>query len=358
MSLEKRLQAADEHEAQQPKWYSQWAWKRFLENLLLFAMLFGMVSFMITYVVAISVFHADTMMAMVYTMIHLVISGGLFIGDIICEVVSVSGKLYLRGTWYDSSNKVGFGDVEIADIKPLEIDEMIASNPHGPTLVNLQGKEMKWNEYNNYVLSLVGCENPMRIIMVPKPFTIDTALTTVREAVCIRYPVPARVAYATFTQMLTPTYEDSPLPIYELTFSMGMVAARQALLPWFAPKAGNVTKALKDFDLGYGTKWRMKAQTATNFNEALLELVQDLRHYGHTQADEITKTFERTMGEGTGESSIMSWFRRHTVALCIVGGIAVVLVVVFVWLIPALSANNPGPPSMVLRLIHDSAPLT
>jgi hypothetical protein len=255
----------------------------------------------------------------------------------------VSAKTYLSAFWFDSLSVWWQRMVELISIEPLEIDKLFSSNPHSPELVSVQEAKVTLSQYNNYLVTLAGIENPLRIIMIPKPYTDETALKTHREAVCVRFPIPAKVCYAVFTLMVTIPYEDTILPIYELTYAPGMVADRQRNLPWFTPDKKAVEKALFDFDTLESTKWRMKSQAQDAHIATLLGLVQTMRKFGHDQTDEAIKNYEQTFGKGTKPSG-MSWFVRHFWHLVLIASVILVIVLVWFFLIPWLTPSAPKPP--------------
>jgi len=343
MSLKKRLESVEESKVELP-WYRQMAWRRFFENLGSFLMIFAVVSFMITYVTAILVFGAEPQAAFMYMMVHLAIAAFFFVFMIIRDVYAVSARVYLSAFWFDSPSKWWHRMAELVSIEPLEIDKLFSSNPHSPQMETVQGAKLLMSEYNSYLATFVGLENPLRIIMIPKPYTDETALKTHREAVCLSFPIPAGVNYSIFTLMLTVPYEDVVLPIYELTYAPGMVADRQRNLPWFVPNKKAVEKALFDFDTLESTKWRMKSQAQDAHITTLLSLIQQMRRFGHEQTNELIKNYEQTFGKEKPEPSGTSWFRRHLWHLVLVG--CVVFVAVFVWavIVPWLNPPAPTPP--------------
>ena len=342
VSLKKRLESVEGSRVELP-WYRQMAWRKFFENLSLFAMLFGMVSFMITYVTAILVFGVEPQVAFIYMIVHLAIAAFGFVFMIIRDVYAVTARTYLSAFWFDSLTHWWQRMVELVNIEPLEIDKLFSTNPHPPELESVQEAKVILSQYNNYLVTLAGIENPMRIIMIPKPYTDETALKTHREAVTLRFPIPAKVCYAVFTLMVTVPYEDEVLPIYELTYAPGMVADRQKNLPWFIPDKKAVEKALFDFDTLESTKWRMKSQAQDAHISTLLALVQIMRKFGHDQTDEAIKNYEQTFGRGQ-KSSSMSWFIRHFWHLILIGSVVLAAVLIWAVIVPWLTPSTPQPP--------------
>jgi hypothetical protein len=396
MSIRERLSEVEDTKQKLP-WYKQWALRRFLENVILFLELFGMVSFLITYVVMIGVFKADATTALIATVIHLCVSGVVFLGDVIREVVSISAKTFVFGMWFDTPSNWWMMAAEVDEIEPLELDKVFASTR--PTkeqeiddkrfmkellnrfpdvvvdtskvvslsspstggsgieqeglsgrqqlvsqLQTATGKQVSLANYNNYMVHFEGIDDPYRIIMIEKPLKIENALTTHREVVCPRLPVPARVTYGVFIKMLSMKYEDSILPIYYLKHAPGMVMYDQELLPWQTPTKGDVEDALFSFDMVEGTKWRMKFKQANAFIHTLLDVIRDMKGYGETIADEIIKYHERTLGDKLGKGiGIKSWLARHMWLLIAIGCIAAIIAL-FVFVVPGWLAPPPEVP--------------
>lgn len=334
--LSQRMEVGNEVDT---SWREQWAWKKFIENALLFLMLFGMVSFMVTYVIAIAVFHLPVQTAQMLTIAHAFIAFVLFFIDLVRQITTTASRSHIRGMWFDSSVDYAFGDIEMEKCEPLDIQKLFGGNDI--KLKNVQNKEVNVVDYNNYITQFNNVQNSLRIIMVPKPYTIESALKADvhKEAVCGRYPITTKLPYAVFTLMLSVPYEDATLPIYELTYASGMVDERQKNLTWFLPNQNGIIGAVKAFDVRYGTKWRMLATQSQAFNKTLLDIIEEQKNYAEVVIHQRQEIYERTLGKGIGTKGTTDWFKKHFWQIMAVMFI-VIIVCVSVYAITSNNQNN------------------
>jgi len=333
----------------------QWYWRQFIQNVLLFFMFFFMVSPMITYAIAMSM-RVDPTTSTIYTIAHLMFGLVLFIVDIMRVVYSEGSKFYLFGQWYDSPYDFWFKASEVAYQQKLEFSvpeqvlKQIAvttsgnqqmASPQTPISVTVKDVPIKFEKYSVFYVELPQLEEaPKRIILLPKEFdSFEEAFVTHKEIAPVRYPVPARVSYGTFTLMLNAEYAGEPLPIYEATFFPALVEQRQALMPWFQPNSKDVELAFARFDESYGTHWRLKYQNLWAFTKSLIKEKEDREKYAEYLANSAVEYYERTM-KPPSSSTNLGWFRRHWKVLLIGSSVAIIAFVIVFAVVPMLSSPS------------------
>ena len=338
-----------ETEETQSKIWHQWYWRRFLENLLLFLMIFFAVTPMLTYLIALGIFQTDTATAFTYTMLHAFCAFVILAFDVARTISKIAGTHYLFGFWFDSPSEWWLRGVAITEYKPLQLPK---GNPSPVKLETVQKAELELERFTPYYCVFEGHEKPEQIILIPKikkgnrweEISFEKAFRQHRETVPERYPIQGRVTYGVFTLLLEMEYEGRPIPIYELTYSSGLVEYKQSNYSWFSPSEEDVKKAFLQFDRIEGTKWKLKYDNLQAFTQELIKQIQDLRDYGHIVADEIIKTYERTFKPQLGKpliGGLISWIKEHKLFVMLIVGAVLVFLTVYFMVLPIFNA----PPS-------------
>jgi len=319
------------------KWYKQYAWKKFIEVLLIFLLVFAVISWPITYFVCIGIYKMPYPKAFTFTMLHLLCALGTLVIDVMRQIANVTAKFYVFGFWCEGENDFWF---EASDVEePMEV-------PIGNPALNVRFRTLEGDyiekdatNYNVYYAKFPMLEKPRKIILIPKPYTWEDAFKHHRETLPIRYPIPARVSYAVFVKLLEIEYEGEPLGIYEVRWASGMIADSQRELPWFFRTSKEVPiEVLKGFDRALATAERLKYENLKAFTRSILERYEERGELGIKMAEETLKDFLATLPEERKaiDLGFLSKYKWH---ILLVVGIIILTFVLWKYVVPMMGGG-------------------
>lgn len=308
-------------------WYKQLYWKSFLQNVFLFVLVVFLVSPMMTFVVLIGILKWETAKAMIYTIIHFLFAFIVFVVDIMRSVWSQGSKTFNIGMWIESESLFWLEPSEIQrDWQYLQFDQGAL-----PTKLKTKfGGEVDVSKYNPFLVTFKGLTDPRRIIMIPKPHDMKSALiaSAHTETFLSRYPIPSNVTYGCFLHLLTFGFEGKPVRIYELVFSPAFANRKYADIIWKNADADEVEIAVLSFDHFQATHYKLENEKNLRYVNQLLKDRKNRENIGLTIADEAIKDYELTQkrSDQTGTVGFLSKYKWMIISV-----FAVIAIVGVVW---------------------------
>lgn len=358
-------------EKQRLKWYHHWAWLVIFQWIAMFFMIFFLISPILSYMIMIGPLRMPAQEARSWMTIHFLLALAPVSFHFIRSFYHASGAKYDWGFWFrDGEDDFWLRGCEKIRVEPLRflegeesegvpslefnggsaVQQLVTPSSKMETIL---GEGIELENYNPYTYYLKGIENPLRIVLIPKPYTYETAVKEHRETVQAPYPIPSSVSLNVYTLLLEIECEYKgegiKLSVWELSYFAGKVSDIQKGLPWMdidpESRKQDVEKSIMAWDLGYGTEMRLERDAARSMIKRLINQQDEYVNYGEIQFTRGAEFYERTFGKkpsyGTG---ILSWFSKHKMKLLIIGAIVGIVVVSWVFIKPWIYPESIQPP--------------